>query len=380
MTALTIPLSLYVHFPWCIQKCPYCDFNSHTLRGELPEREYRTVLLNDLQRELELSSGKIQTIFFCGGTPSLIDPDTIHGVINTVQSQNRLASTAEITLEANPGSADTSRFEGYRSAGVNRLSIGIQSLNNSNLKNLGRIHSSNQGIEAIEIGRTAGFKNINLDMMFGLQNQTHKSAKEDISALIALEPEHISYYQLTLEPNTAFHNAPPKLPYDDDIVDMQDAGLALLAEHQFERYEVSAFAKKGYQSQHNLNYWLFGDYIAIGAGAHGKVTTQGEIIRYSKPRHPKRYLEKPVPLRSDVRLPDLQNTIFEFLLNALRLPNGFSETVFTQRTGITLDKLTPRLKRPISKGLISHQNGRVKTTSTGFTYLNELLEYFLPDE
>ena len=172
MTALTIPLSLYVHFPWCIQKCPYCDFNSHTLRGELPEREYRTVLLNDLQRELELSSGKIQTIFFGGGTPSLIDPDTIHGVINTVQSQNRLASTAEITLEANPGSADTSRFEGYRSAGVNRLSIGIQSLNNSNLKNLGRIHSSNQGIEAIEIGRTAGFKNINLDMMFGLQNQT----------------------------------------------------------------------------------------------------------------------------------------------------------------------------------------------------------------
>ena len=380
MNAPTVPLSLYVHFPWCIQKCPYCDFNSHTLRGELPELEYRSVLLNDLNQELELSSGKIQTIFFGGGTPSLIDPDTIHGVIETVKRQNRLASNAEITLEANPGSADTSRFEGYRAAGVNRLSIGIQSLNNSNLKNLGRIHSSNQGLEAIAIGRTAGFDNINLDMMFGLQNQTHKSAFEDISALIGLEPEHISYYQLTLEPNTAFHNSPPKLPLDDDIVDMQDAGLSLLAEHQFERYEVSAFAKEGHQSRHNLNYWLFGDYIAIGAGAHGKVTTNGEILRYSKPRHPKRYLEKPIPPRSDVRRPDVENTIFEFLLNALRLPNGFSETVFTQRTGITLNELTPRLQRPINKGLITHQNGCIKTTSTGFTYLNELLEYFLPDE
>ena len=380
MSSINIPLSLYVHFPWCVQKCPYCDFNSHTLRGDLPQSEYQAILLSDLQNELEQSKGQIQTIFFGGGTPSLVDPETIHRVIETVRSKNRLSIDAEITLEANPGSADTARFDGYKTAGVNRLSIGIQSLNTSNLKNLGRVHSAAEGIHAVEIGREAGFDNINLDMMFGLPEQTRESALHDLLSLINLRPEHISYYQLTLEPNTPFYNTPPKLPVDDDIVDMHEAGLALLEKHGFHRYEVSAFATKDNHCRHNINYWLYGDYIGIGAGAHGKITTNNIVSRYSKPRHPKRYQGLPGPVRGELKYPNEENIIFEFLLNALRLPDGFTEAEFSNRTGLSIKKLLNRLQEPIHSGLMLHQNERIKTTITGFNFLNELLEEFLPDE
>ncbi len=376
---LDVPLAVYVHFPWCIKKCPYCDFNSHPLRDALPERRYLTALLRDIEEELESENQRvIETVFFGGGTPSLMSATTVSAIIDLLSHHGRLAADAEITLEANPGAADASRFTGYRRAGVNRLSIGIQSLNNRLLKQLGRVHDARQGRAAVETARVAGFENINTDLMFGLPTQSGADAAADLEAIIQLAPEHISYYQLTLEPNTSFFNKPPLLPQDDKIERMHEHGMERLREKGYFRYEVSAFAQYARQCAHNLNYWQFGDYLGVGAGAHGKLSTTGRVIRYCKPRHPKDYMERVTDFRlgqTDIGRDDL---LFEFMLNALRLRDGFSLSLFSARTGIEDHILERRVEPLVSERLVHSADGRIRATVKGYRFLNDILERLLP--
>lgn len=375
-------LGLYIHLPWCVQKCPYCDFNSHALHQTLPENDYLKALQADLDFEAYKVSGRtIGSIFFGGGTPSLFSERAIGKILTTITQYYRVADNVEITLEANPGTAESANFEGYRKAGVNRLSLGLQSLDDGMLKCLGRIHNSAESLAAYHKARRAGFENINLDMMFGLPGQSEQAALEDLSQAIHLDSEHLSWYQLTLEPNTAFARNPPVLPTADDVAAMQEAGLALLSEHNFTRYEVSAYCRSGRACQHNLNYWHFGDYLGVGAGAHGKLSTP-EPTRYARHRHPRQYMASAgrPDVYQEVR-PIAPNTLlFEFLMNRLRLTEGFNLTELKRQTGVSRTTFIQHLQPALDQGLLELKAGHCVSTAQGFRFLNDILLMVLPEQ
>ncbi len=379
------PLSLYIHFPWCVHKCPYCDFNSHAIRAEVPETAYVEALLRDLEQALPAVWGRtVQTVFMGGGTPSLFSARAIDRLLSGVRARLPLSPAAEITLEANPGTLEQEKFAGYRQAGVNRLSIGVQSLNDTHLQALERIHDAAQAVRAAETARQAGFEEINLDLMFGLPGQTTSQSNDDLLAAIELQPTHLSWYQLTLEPNTRFYARPPQLPDNDRLWDMQEQGHSQLAAHGYTQYEVSAFAQPGRRCRHNLNYWRFGDYIGIGAGAHGKITDGGRdvITRYWKQRHPQAWLESAGSAHCLAGQRDLTaaETVFEFALNRLRLREGFDLDAFEAASGLQRDRLLPILRGAADDGLLLLEGDQVRHTRAGWRFLNDLLERFLPEE
>jgi oxygen-independent coproporphyrinogen-3 oxidase len=382
-----LPLALYLHIPWCVQKCPYCDFNSHTLRTVVPETAYVAALLADLDFELATAPEPrpVQSIFFGGGTPSVFSAPAIAAILDGVRARLTLAAGCEITLEANPGTVEAARFAGYRAAGVNRLSMGVQSLNDAHLKALGRIHGAREAQSAYAIARAAGFDNINLDLMFALPRQTQAEARADLEGLIALAPEHISYYHLTLEPNTAFHRAPPPLPDDDSAYEMLEQGMQALSAAGYTQYETSAYARAGRQAAHNLNYWRFGDYLGIGAGAHGKrsfAAASGgvEVERRARHKHPKTYMERAgaAAVLQETRVLGPEELPVEFMLNALRLHEGFSLPQFSARTGLRASTLAKPLAAAIAKGLLSASVDGHAPTELGRAHLNRLLLEFMP--
>lgn len=378
---MPIPLSLYVHLPWCVRKCPYCDFNSHVPRGELPEARYIDVLLRDLAWEAPaIGDRPVETIFLGGGTPSLFSPEAIARLLAGIRARANLRAGAEITLEANPGTVDMDRFRGFHDAGVNRLSIGIQSFNDGHLQALGRIHGRDEALAAAGAARAAGFDNSNLDLMFGLPGQTIEDAVADIDTALSFAPVHLSTYQLTLEPNTLFHAQPPALPDDDTIALMQEAIGERLITAGFAQYEVSAWAKPGHECRHNLNYWQFGDYLGIGAGAHGKLTANAGVTRRWKHKHPDKYLAtagSAAAVGGESRATGCE-LAFEFLLNALRLTEGFTETLFRERTGLDLAMIEPRLEHAAARGLLIRDDRGIRASALGARFLNDLLEEFLP--
>ncbi len=374
MSAPLPPLSLYVHIPWCIRKCPYCDFNSHETQT-LPEQDYVAALIEDLQQEADWQQGRsIQSVFFGGGTPSLFKPESFQRILTAVDQTLGLANDAEITMEANPGATEVTSLEGFFKAGINRLSIGVQSFHPQHLASLGRIHSPENAFDTFRAARTAGFNNINLDLMHGLPHQSTEQAMDDLHSAIALAPEHISWYQLTIEPNTVFYSAPPTLPDDDTLDGIFEQGLALLAQAGYAQYEVSAFAKVGKQARHNLNYWTFGDYLAIGAGAHGKITSaEGSIHRYWKTRQPNDYLAHDKPYSAGQKTVPQSEQLVEFMMNALRLVEGVSVETFLERTQLNGALLREALAPLHSQGLLVAPNQRVQTTELGFRFLNSVL-------
>ncbi len=380
------PLSLYIHIPWCVRKCPYCDFNSHQAGDSLPEAEYVAALGADLTAEAELAQGRaIQTVFFGGGTPSLFSAESIGRILEMVDRHVGLSADAEITLEANPGTFEQARFSAYRRAGVNRLSIGVQSFQAEQLQKLGRIHGREEALAAVAMARRAGFDNINLDLMHGLPEQTTAAACADLQQAIDLAPEHLSWYQLTIEPNTHFYSAPPLLPVEDTLADIQQAGEALLAQAGFGQYEVSAYCQPGKPARHNLNYWTYGDYLGIGAGAHGKVTLpeRNEITRRWKTRLPAHYLERAAqpaganhPMLAGQEVLEPAALPLDYLLNALRLNEGVPSQDFQAFTGLPLSVLdTPWLELE-RKGLVPPRDERLRTTDLGRRFLNDVLAAF----
>ncbi len=377
----SIPLGLYIHLPWCVRKCPYCDFNSHA-RDSLPETRYVDALIADLEASLPLVWGRpVQTLFFGGGTPSLFSPDAIGRILREVRALLRLPPNAEITLEANPGTAEQEKFSGFREAGVNRLSLGIQSFDDPMLQRLGRIHGAAEARRAVEMARAAGFDNINLDLMFGLPGQTLEQALADLDRAIALAPAHLSRYQLTIEPNTLFHHQPPALPDDGLIWEMQQQGNERLAAAGFHQYEVSAWSLQGRQCRHNRNYWEFGDYLGIGAGAHGKITDQGSgrITRLWKHRHPDDYMSRrggAFVSGSDTL--DAADLPFEFMLNALRLTEGVDRRLFRSRTGVADSAIAATVTALTDDGLLEGDTTRLRATELGQRFLNEVIARFLP--
>lgn len=381
MTA-ALPLSLYLHFPWCVRKCPYCDFNSHALRGEVPEAEYITALMRDLDWELSEPAAPLPpltSIFMGGGTPSLFSAAAIARILEHAERRLGFAPGIEITLEANPGTVDEAHFRGYRAAGVNRLSIGVQSLDPAQLKRLGRIHGPDDARRAAETARRAGFENFNLDLMFALPEQTPEQAAADLAGLIALQPTHISYYQLTLEPNTEFAARPPPLPDNDSAWAMQQAGQALLAQAGYAQYEVSAYAQPGREALHNLNYWQFGDYLGIGAGAHGKRTQGGEIHRRARHKHPRTYLAAAgtaQALQEDRPIPVAERP-FEYVMNALRCLRGFAWADFEARAGLSRTNLEPGLSEARRLGLVEDTADGLRASALGQQHLNRLMGLFL---
>ena len=384
MSQSPVPLSLYIHFPWCVRKCPYCDFNSHALRGEIPEDEYIAALLRDLDWELASAPltrpPPLLSLFMGGGTPSLFSGRAIGHLLEEVSTRLDFGADIEITLEANPGTVDAAHFRGYRAAGVNRLSIGVQSLDDAQLKKLGRIHGRDEALTACRDARAAGFDNINLDLMYALPGQSAAQASDDLAALLALQPEHVSYYQLTLEPNTEFAAHPPKLPDDEAAWSMQEQAQRALAAQGYAQYEVSAYAQPGRRARHNLNYWTFGDYIGIGAGAHGKRSGDGQIWRRARRKHPKTYLQEAgtaaaLHEQTTVAARDLP---FEFCMNALRLNDGFALADFENATDRPVRELEPALTNAVERGLIEQAQGRIRATALGRAHLNATLRLFLP--
>ena len=380
------PLSLYVHLPWCIRKCPYCDFNSHATKPgtDLPESDYLQALLRDIAiLSREAQGRRISSIFFGGGTPSLFSAKSIGAILTAADQHAGLSKDCEITLEANPGTAEQTRFSGYRAAGVNRLSIGIQSFDRKQLTRLGRIHSSEEAVSALHLARHAGFENLNLDLMYGLPHQTQAQALEDLQQAVILKPEHISWYELTIEPNTEFFSRPPPQPDNDELAEFAEAGIELLATNGYQRYEISAFARSGRRSQHNLNYWRFGDYLGIGAGAHSKIShidNEAFIIqRQHRTRLPEHYMNRIGSAVAGEHEIDGTDLLGEYMMNALRLVEGFDVTECLQRTGISLEYLTSACEAPLNRGLISWQHDRIRPTEQGMNLLNICLEYFLPD-
>ncbi|MCP5162361.1 MAG: radical SAM family heme chaperone HemW [Hahellaceae bacterium] len=370
------PLSLYVHLPWCIRKCPYCDFNSHAA-DQVPEQAYLQALLQDLTLDLPLVQGRsLGSIFFGGGTPSLMSADFYLQLLKEIESRIPFSSAIEITLEANPGTFEQHRFAGYRNAGINRLSLGIQSFSDDMLKKLGRIHSRHDACSAIMHLRDCGFDNFNLDLMHGLPGQNVGQAMADLETAFAFSPNHISWYQLTLEPNTEFYRRPPKLPNDDTLCNIQEAGHHMLEQAGYVQYEVSAYAKPGCASRHNLNYWEFGDYLGIGAGAHGKISwPDGRIQRYRKTRQPNAYLQRRDDFLAETSVIATEDLPLEFLMNALRLKPGVTENSYTERTGQPLASLEPALSLARERQLIYPD--RLQCTDKGFRYLNQILDLFL---
>lgn len=372
------PLSLYVHVPWCVRKCPYCDFNSHEFQS-LPEQAYLDALLRDFDLEHPYAQGRaLQTIFIGGGTPSVMSGEFYEQLIKALQQRIDFAPEIEITMEANPGTTEAGRFTAYRKAGINRLSLGVQSFNTQHLARLGRIHSGHEAVRAFQDARNAGFENINLDLMHGLPEQTADDARADLEQALSLGPEHLSWYQLTIEPNTAFYSSPPPLPVDDVLWRIQEDGQALLASSGYQQYEISAYSRSDKQARHNLNYWQFGDYLAIGAGAHGKITFQEDdrIVRYRKTRMPDHYLKDMLHYRVGESAIARQDLPFEFMMNVLRLNAGVSEDLFTRRTGLSLDVLNAPVARLRDQGLLEPH--RFAATARGRLFLNSILEVFTP--
>jgi len=373
------PLSLYIHIPWCVRKCPYCDFNSHEAKQAIPEEAYVDALIQDLEQATPLVWGrKIHSVFFGGGTPSLFSGASIDKILSHVRMLTPLEYGAEITLEANPGTVDTAHFQAYKEAGVNRVSLGIQSFDDRYLKALGRIHDTEQVQQAAALAIST-FERVNLDVMYALPEQTLEDALNDAKLACELSPAHLSFYHLTLEPNTPFHRTPPSLPDDDTSATMQEEIEAYLAQQGYQNYETSAFAKPGLQCKHNLNYWTFGDYLGIGAGAHSKLSFHDKLIRQARHKHPKRYMEfvpqgKAVDQEWVIAPDDLG---FEFMMNTLRLNGGFATDLFHQRTGLPLISIEKSLNKAIQQGLITHQHSRITPTLKGRRFLNNLLEIFL---
>lgn len=387
------PLSLYIHIPWCIRKCPYCDFNSHQADNNIPEAEYVAALNIDLQQDQVLAQGrKLTSIFFGGGTPSMLSAQAIGKILHDAERSIGFESDIEITLEANPGTFEQEKFSGFRAAGVNRLSIGIQSFNDRQLKLLGRVHGRDEALRAVNVARAAGFENINLDLMHGLPEQTMAAARADLQQAIDLAPEHLSWYQLTIEQNTAFYSAPPVLPEEEILADIQDAGVELLAENGYEQYEISAYARANKRARHNMNYWQFGDYLGIGAGAHGKITLpeSQQILRLWKTRLPKHYLDAASSQKISTNLNGHQNVFgggsdlltpeslpLEFMMNALRLNQGVPQDYFTERTGVPLSALEPQWSQLSAKGLVEIAEGNLRPTALGRRFLNSVLKEFI---
>nr|WP_256835399.1 radical SAM family heme chaperone HemW [Pseudomonas oleovorans] len=373
------PLALYIHIPWCVRKCPYCDFNSHAAGPTLPEEEYVDALLADLDIDLQHVHGRqLTSIFFGGGTPSLFSDRALGRLLEGVERRVGFAPDIEITLEANPGTFEQAKFKGYRALGINRLSIGVQSFQEAKLKALGRIHDGGEAIRAADMARAAGFDNFNLDLMHGLPEQSIEDALFDLRTAISQGPTHLSWYQLTMEPNTVFWSQPPTLPEDDLLWDIQEAGQALLAAEGYAQYEVSAYAKPGKQARHNLNYWTFGDFLGIGAGAHAKLSTPaGRIQRTWKTRLPKDYLDPAKAFQAGERLLEADELPFEFLMNVLRLTEGAPAELFSQRTGLPLQQLEQARREAERQGLLQADPARLTATTKGQLFLNDLLQQFL---
>ena len=372
------PLSLYVHIPWCVKKCPYCDFNSHALKGGLPEQAYVDALLQDFDQELEAIQGRpLRSLFIGGGTPSLMSAEGFDRLLQGLQQRMVFADDIEITMEANPGTYEYDRFKRYRDVGINRLSLGVQSFQDEKLKALGRIHCAAEAREAIASLRAIGFDNFNIDLMHGLPGQTTEDALFDLKTAIDLKPTHLSWYQLTIEPNTIFYSKTPVLPEDDELWSIQEQGWKLLEQGGFEQYEISAYSQPGRQARHNLNYWQFGDYIGIGAGAHGKLTDYdtGNIYRNWKTRMPAHYLNTEKSFEAGRRVLEVGELPIEFMMNALRLNAGVPEQLFAKHTGMNLDVLAEQRNFAIKQGLLENSD-RLQPTRQGRLFLNNLLEIF----
>ncbi|QWD86175.1 oxygen-independent coproporphyrinogen III oxidase-like protein [Polynucleobacter asymbioticus] len=392
LTALP-PLSLYIHFPWCEKKCPYCDFNSHQIKDSIgnaesgakaskgfDEARYIQALITDLETELPRIWGRqVHSIFIGGGTPSLMSADGMNELLSAIRARVNLEPDCEITMEANPGSVETDKFAGFAKAGINRVSLGIQSFQDDQLKALGRIHNGEEAKRAIAIA-LQHFKSVNLDLMFGLPNQTLEAAKADIETALSFKTPHLSFYNLTLEPNTYFASFPPKLPSEDEIDAIFEQNLALLEAAGYRRYEISAYAKKDQECKHNLNYWRFGDYIGIGAGAHGKISFPDKITRQVRERHPETYMqamESKGNALIEAREIPAKDLPFEFMLNTLRLTDGVDTVTFSERTGLPLNVVSKGLDEASKKGLLDSDPNKLKATEQGLRYLNNLQEMFL---
>jgi len=372
-------LGLYIHIPWCIKKCPYCDFNSHAVTAETPEKQYIETLLKDLEQDLKLLKEKrvISSIFIGGGTPSLFSANSFDTLLAGISKLIPLKDNLEITLEANPGTFESQKFADYRSVGINRLSIGIQSFNNQHLKALGRVHSAEEAIAAVEIAHQAGFNNFNLDLMFGLPKQSNKEMLNDVETAIKLQPSHISFYQLTLEPNTYFHKFPPRLPESDHIYAGQVQSQQALADAGYLQYEISAYAKNNTKSQHNLNYWQFGDYLGIGAGAHGKLSLSrpNNIIRTMKHKSPEQYLKDYQAIKTTINTEELP---LEYVMNQLRLKDGFNIQAYERSTGLDISTLQVGLSGCLKQGLLIQKNEHYLCSDKGWDFLDHILEKFMP--
>jgi len=390
------PLSLYIHIPWCVEKCPYCDFNSHALKAKIPEQDYVQALIADLDADIarfNLTNRSLHSIFIGGGTPSLFSAIAIESILSQVlsrfncdASQDKLSQnkTIEITLEANPGTVEADKFIGFVQAGVTRLSIGVQSFESDKLIKLGRIHNVDQAKQAAKLAKESGINSFNLDLMHGLPNQTVDNALDDLRTAISLKPDHLSWYQLTIEPNTAFHSKPPKLPQDETLWDIQDQGFKILSDAGYQQYEISAFSQSGQQCQHNLNYWQFGDYLGIGCGAHGKITNPatGKIQRTVKVKHPKGYLDTNREALDQLTTVAHSELPFEYMMNQLRLFTSFTLADYQQRTGLAVNTILPTLQLAQHKKLMIYTDnasteGKWQVTPLGHRYLNDLLELFL---
>jgi oxygen-independent coproporphyrinogen-3 oxidase len=376
------PLSLYIHIPWCVRKCPYCDFNSHEARGAFPEQEYIAALVRDLEMALPLIWGrKVATVFFGGGTPSLLSGAGVMEILRQVRLLLPLEHNVEITLEANPGTVEADKFAAFRDAGVNRLSMGIQSFNDAHLRALGRIHTADEAKHAIAVARQH-FDNINLDLMYALPEQTLEQALLDVRTALSFEPQHLSCYHLTLEPNTLFAHQPPPLPDDDASSDMQQGLEESLAAHGYQHYETSAFAQPGRRAKHNLNYWQFGDYLGIGAGAHSKLSFHDKVLRQARYKQPQAYMDavmRGLPLQEEHEVSH-RDIAFEFMMNALRLNEGFDAALFTERTSLPLLAIRRELEEAEQRGLLRRDLHKIAPTPQGQRFLNDLLEIFLADE
>ncbi|MEZ8144418.1 YggW family oxidoreductase [Enterovibrio norvegicus FF-33] len=380
--AVQIPLSLYVHIPWCVQKCPYCDFNSHTLKGEIPEQDYISALLDDLQRDLVrfdgVSGRHLHSIFIGGGTPSLMSPQEISRLLNGIDALIPFKEGIEITMEANPGTVEADKFIAYQSVGVNRISVGVQSFDNAKLERLGRIHGSEEAKRAAKLAHEAGLNSFNLDLMHGLPDQTLQSALSDLKQAIELDPPHLSWYQLTIEPNTQYYSKPPVLPDDDDLWDIFEQGHQLLTDAGYVQYETSGYSKPGYQCQHNLNYWRFGDYLGIGCGAHGKITSGTNTIqRTVKVKHPRGYLDTEKEYLSELHIVEADEMPFEFFMNRFRLVEPCPKADFSARTGLSLDVVATPIEKAIEQGLLSETETHWQVTAKGRLFLNDLLSVFI---
>ncbi len=378
-----IPLSLYIHIPWCVRKCPYCDFNSHESRETIPEDLYVKTLLCDLDQQItRLENRSLVSIFFGGGTPSLFSPKAIENLLQGIHQRIAWSESIEITLEANPGTVDEARFLGFRQAGVNRLSIGVQSLQDEKLRALGRIHNRDYALRAIDAAFNAGFDHFNLDLMHGLPGQSIDDALSDLNDALGFQPPHVSWYQLTIEPNTFFHHRPPVLPPDDTLWDIQEQGKIVLQQAGLNQYEISAYAKPGHECVHNTNYWDFGDYLGIGAGAHSKITDSENqmIIRHSQIKNPRDYLNPTKNLTASKNILTEKDILFEFMLNALRLTKGVSTNLLTERTGLEVNALEPMLSFAKEKKLMIDHPNRLCATEMGQRFLNDVIGLFLMDK